>query len=132
MRMIFVVLIMLTGNAFADNLSPDDYFGIWGSSWTAVEGETQKLQINADLSSIFIRTFVDGERESFRSNQSEMIGDLLLLKYFDKEGRLQCQLVLSGWKVDDTKRIYGTMYMYRQGVQFNGLPVSFSHNQGED
>ena len=127
MRVIFSLLsVLFAVPAFADNLSTNDYFGTWRSDWVAVKGESQTLQINSDSKSVFSRTFADGKRQVCQSGKIEKNGDLLILRCEYEKGGLVYKLVLSGWKLDEIKKIYGTMYMYKDGVQFNGLPVSFS------
>lgn len=127
MRVIFSLLAsFFASQTIAGNLSMNDYFGTWSSDWTAVKGESQTLQIKSDSKSIFVRAFADGKRQVYGSDKIDKNDDLLILEYEDNNGGLVYKLVLSGWTLDKTKKIYGTMYMYRDGVQFNGLPVSFS------
>ena len=83
--------------------------------------------INKDYSTHFERKFDHGNNQKFDSPASLFTQqeDLLIIKYNNKQNELRYKLVLSGWRTGDTYALYGFMYMYRNGKQFNGLPVSF-------
>ena len=131
-KLLFIILSIISGYSLAsDNLEKADYYGLWVSNRAAVKGEAQTLTIQNDFSSKFERTFVDAENQLYSANKSqiEIKEDLIIIKYGEKESGLRYKLVLSGWKSGDTKALYGTMFMYREGKQFNGLPVSFRSSQ---
>jgi hypothetical protein len=110
-----------------DNLLSTDYVGTWVTHGrTSVKGEKQTLIINKDNSSYFERKF-DDNNQKFNSPASLFTQqeDLLILKYNNKPNELRYKLVLSGWRSGDVYVLYGFMYMYSDGKQFNGLPVSF-------
>lgn len=130
MKTLFKILVLislpLTVNA-SENLLDKDYSGKWVTQGpTSVKGEKQVLVINNDHSSYFERSF-DNVLQKFNSPESEYTQqeDILIIKYYDTPKTLRYKLVLSGWKSGDTLSLYGTMYMYHEGRQFNGLPVSF-------
>lgn len=125
-RILVLISLPLTGNA-SENSLDDDYSGKWVThSQTSVKGEKQVLVINNDHSTYFERSF-DNVLQKFNSSGSEYTQqeDILIIKYYDTPKALRYKLVLSGWKSGDTLSLYGTMYMYREGKQFNGLPISF-------
>ena len=120
-----IIIILFSQQLFAtDNLSQLDYFGTWNSEWTVIEGEKQVLSISKDKSSIFERRFKDGVKQIFKSSDIEYLDDLLIIKYNNKKGQLIHKLVMSGWHSYGKYKLYGTMYMYNKGTQYNGLTVS--------
>ena len=124
----FLILLPLLMPVLAHsscNLREQDYAGEYTSDWVAVKGEKQALRINGDHSSEFVRTFEAGDSQRFQSKSFQLVEDVLIIKYFKESGALAYKLILSGWKIDEIKALYGTMYMYRDGKQYNGLPVSF-------
>ncbi len=108
-----------------------DYPGTWVSKWVSVEGEKQKLIIYSDLSSVFERDFTQYEDQKFKSKSAKIVEDLLIIKY-ETNGHLRYKLVLSGWKLEKDKILYGTMYMYDSSGQFNGLPISLLTKETPD
>ena len=117
---------MVMANDGTENLERADFQGEWHSDWTAFNDETQVLIINNDLSSSFTRKSKDhnGKSITAKSTSAEINQDLLIL-VFGSGSMLNSKLVLSGWKLEHMKKLYGTLYMYRDGKQFNGVPVSF-------
>jgi hypothetical protein len=123
---IIFVLVSASANA-TENLLPTDYEGTWLTyGATPVKDEKQKLVINKDNASYFERKF-DDVKQKYNASTSDFIQqeDLLIIKYYKKPNDLRYKLVLSGWRSGDTYALYGFMYMYSKGKQFNGLPVSF-------
>lgn len=120
-----ILIVLFSQQLFAtDNLSKLDHIGTWISEWTVIDGEDQILTISEDNSSVFERHFKDNGKQIFKSNSIEYLDDLLIIKY-NKNGQLNCTLVISGWHSYGNYMLYGTMYMYNEGVKFNGLTVSF-------
>jgi len=109
----------------SENLTIEDYPGKWIADWVAVKGESQSLVISKDLSTVFKRK-MKGSEQIFKSKNIEPIDDYIVLNYKYNEGKMAYKIILSGWKVEKTKKLYGTMFMYQNGEQFNGLPVSFT------
>jgi len=132
-RSILTVLIMAFGQSSysAQNLEQSDFIGSWVSNWASVKGEQQYLKITENLTTTFKRTLEEKNREQLYTsgkNAAEIKDDLLIIGYQDEYGVLVYKLVLSGWRSNSTKALYGTMFMYRKGKPYNGLPVSFSEN----
>ena len=60
------------------------------------------------------------------------VDDLAIIEYRDDD-ELVYKLVLAGWKSESTRRLFGQMYMYRDGRIFNGLPIALeSSSDGEN
>ena len=124
---IFLFFAFIAPVYSAENLLSTDYIGTWVTHGrTSVKGEKQKLIINKDDSSYFERNF-DKNNQKFNSPAALFSHqeDLLIIKYNNKDNELRYKLVLSGWRSGETYALYGFMYMYSDGKQFNGLPVSF-------
>jgi hypothetical protein len=128
MKRIFTLLLLFSVHVHAsENLNKDDYPGTWYSGWVAVQGEKQTLviNINKDDSSSFKRVMPDGKPITLTSKSINRIEDIVIIYYSDSDGSLVYKLALSGWRSNNSKMIYGTMFMYNKGKQYNGLPVSF-------
>ena len=124
-----IFIILFCQQLFAtDNLSKLDHIGTWTSEWTVIEGEKQILIITKDKSSRFERNFNDNNKQIFKSNNIEYLDDLLIIKYNNYKGQLVFKLVLSGWHSYGKYKLYGTMYMYNEGTQYNGLTVSLKRD----
>ena len=109
----------------ASNVVPNNVAGIWRASWVAVKGEQQTLIISENMSSTFTRIFNDGKKQIFEASKLEIVDDLIIVKYESKDKASGYKLVLSGWSRESKSVLYGTMFMYKSGEQFNGLPVTF-------
>jgi hypothetical protein len=48
-----------------------------------------------------------------------------IVELFWSDGELAYKFVMSGWRVGGHRQIFGTLFMYRDGQLFNGLPVGF-------
>ena len=123
--LIFITLLPLNLIA-AENLVKLDYVGKWKSIFLTTTKAGEILYIRDDMSSTLEQTFKDGKKQILhtKENEFETIGDLLIFKYYYKE-KLVNKTLLSGWKSGDRYQIYGTMFLYNEGKQFNGLPASF-------
>jgi len=132
MKNIFIILLtILPIHALAiGNLCGADYYGNWKSHGVVVKGETQQLIISKDMATYFERN-INGKLQKYTSSPElySKHQDIIVFKYNDESGDLHYKLVLSGWKVKKNFALYGTLYMYFEGVQFNGIPVSFTKQQ---
>lgn len=105
--------------------------GEWESNQVSVPGEKQTLRFSADKSSKFVRTFKDGRVLSYDSylKDIQMEEDIIILEYHTEEFGLTYKMVLSGWHVEDAgvkgSALYGMLFLYQEGRQYNGFPVSF-------
>jgi len=125
-RVFFIFLLLFSGVTFAsENLKREDYNGSWKSTYTAVKNEKQILKISLDALSVFERHFEGGDSQVLSTDKYEVIDDLLLITFNSPDNVFGYKLALSGWKSKIRKTLYGSMFMYRNGVQFNMLPVSF-------
>ena len=110
----------------AENLEKGDYVGKWVSLWAATKGETQFIYINQDMSSRLERHFSKDDKQILYSKPGDLdsIEDILIFRYLENNN-LVYKLALSGWKSGSVHQMYGTLFLYKDGKQFNGLPVSF-------
>jgi hypothetical protein len=112
-----------------ENLSRTDHIGTWTSAWTIVPGEKQVLVISKDQSSVFERRFESGSNQVYEGKSIEYLDDLLIIKYHNGKGQLTFKLVMSGWHAFGKYKLYGTMYMYREGTMYNAYTVSLERTQ---
>jgi hypothetical protein len=130
-----LLLLLLPLAAFAaENLNHDDLVGKWRSNWSAVDGEVNVLTVNDDLSSQYSRATVkapDSLEYSWQSPEILFVDDVAIIEYRDDKN-LVYKLVLAGWKSGTTRRLFGHMYMYRDGHLFNGLPISLESSSDGD
>ena len=124
MRYLVTAMLFLPALVYAANLERNDLSGTWVSKWVSLKKEKQILIISPSLSSYFERQFENSPNQRFRSERAQMLEDIHVIKYGNEEGDLRYKQVLSGWKIKNTKMLYGTMFVYEKGEQFNGLPVS--------
>ncbi len=125
-RVLVVLLFFVSGHLFAaENLKQGDYDGTWKSNYAAVKNEKQVLEIALDSVSVFERHFENSNSQVLKTEAFELIDDLLVLTFTSPDKVFGYKLALSGWKSTSRKTLYGSMFMYRNGVQFNMLPVSF-------
>ena len=110
----------------AENLDRNDLIGTWHSYWSVIENEINVLTINEDFSSRFVRATTDAPDSleySWTSPEILFVDDVAIIEYRDDE-RLIYKLILAGWQTRSTRRVFGQMYMYRDGHLFNGLPIA--------
>jgi hypothetical protein len=125
-RVLAIILLLAFGCASAsENLEREDYKGVWKSNYTAVKGESQSLNIDLEIESVFERRFEDGKSHALQTEKFKIVDDVLILEFNSPDGVYGYKLALSGWKLNTRKTLYGSMFMYRNGLQFNMLPVSF-------
>ena len=125
-RTLLILLLLFPGVTFAsENLNRDDYDGTWKSTYTAVKSEKQVLYISLDALSIFERHFEGSDTQALSTDNYQVIDDLLVITFSSPDNAFSYKLALSGWKSEQIKTLYGSMFMYRKVIQFNMLPVSF-------
>lgn len=125
-RALIIILLLFSGELFAaENLMRDDYNGAWTSSYVVVKNEKQILNISLNSRSVFERHFENNNSQVLNTERYELIDDLLVLTFKSPGNVFGYKLALSGWKSKKRKTLYGSMFMYKNGVQFNMLPVSF-------
>lgn len=109
----------------AENLTRQDYDGNWNSIYVAVKNEKQVLKISLSGESVFERYFENSISQILHTTEFKILDDLLVLTFTSRDKVFGYKLALSGWKSQGKKVIYGSMFMYRNGIQFNMLPVSY-------
>jgi hypothetical protein len=125
-RAIAIFLFLVASQVCAaENLTQLDYDGIWNSNYVVVKNEKQILKISLGGESIFERHFENGSSQMLNTTNPEVFDDLLVLTFTSPDKVFAYKLALSGWKSGSKKALYDSMFMYRNGVQFNMLPVSY-------
>ena len=125
-QVLFLILFFVSGQLFAaENLMRDDYDGAWKSNNAAVKYEKQILKISLNSKTVFERHFDGKDPQVLNTEKHVLLDDLLVLTFNSPDNVFGYKLALSGWKSKKRKTLYGSMFMYRNGVQFNMLPVSF-------
>lgn len=135
MKTIILVAGMLVGGtAVSDSFGPLDFAGHWQPLHPITKGEETSLTIAGDLSATLERDFVSGSRIVMTAPPQEISGKETLV-IFDFKNENDCstaaKLVLGGWSSSGKKHAFGTLYLYRDGELFNGLPVSFEGTHEE-
>ena len=125
-RVMLLLLFLLTSQVYAaENMTQKDYDGKWHSNYAAVNNEKQVLVISLNGESIFERHFESSSSQILKTTDFKMVDDLLVLTFTSSDKVFGYKLALSGWKSKTRKVLYGSMFMYRNGLQFNMLPVSY-------
>ena len=127
MLRIILLLLLFSPAVAADSLDRGDFVGEWRSNWPTTEGEVNVLTISNNLESTFTRKFSNEYPEQSYDAPPKLfniVDDIAIIEFWDDTPALRYKLVLSGWKSQSTRRLFGTMYMYRDGKLFNGLPIS--------
>lgn len=133
-RLILLVFFSLPVYGDSHSTFPFTYesvVGDWHSNWTSVKGEEQSLQIRMDGTTRFTREFDNGTLiDVFSSKEdTQVLDDIILVTYYDGDFGIRYKLVLSGWHIQEGKTeasaMYGMLFLYQEGRQFNGFPVSF-------
>lgn len=129
MLRIFFLLFLLDSSAFAArNLDNFEYIGNWNNTHTITKGESNTLKITEEYRVSFSRSFSNGsadQRFTTDFDAIQFVDGLAIIDLYWEGGDLAYKLVLSGWTSSSRRIIFGTMYMYRDGDVFNGLPISF-------
>jgi hypothetical protein len=126
----FLILFLTCSSvaSSAENLAPTDYEGEWVQSHPITKGETSILVISSNKSVHFSRSFTTGYPDQVFETEPRGIrfdDDIAIVELHWEDGALAYKLVMSGWRVGGHRQIFGTMFMYRDGKLFNGLPFGF-------
>jgi hypothetical protein len=128
LRILFLFLLLAPSAFAAGSLERSDYVGNWTNTHPITKGESNTLKITDQHRVSFTRSFSnDHPDQNFAtdSNGIQFVNDLAIIEFHWDSGELAYKLVLSGWTTSGRRMIFGTMYMYRGGELFNGLPISF-------
>jgi len=137
MKIIYLLLISLSFSSYAatETVAEKDYIGSWQqhkgfgiasmvNNWL---NETENVLIITESFSVTLkRTFDDGGTQIFTTPKNNItFSDDFLIIPFSKDNKLRYKLVISGWRSEYSKLIFGTLYLYNEGQLFNGIPVTF-------
>jgi hypothetical protein len=134
LKLLLLVLISTSALADGHTVYPFDFNsveGTWMSDRVAVAGEKQTLIFRQDKTTKFVRVMKEQGTLNYDSKSADfqMEEDIIILKYHTKEYGLTYKMVLSGWHIEEAgvkaSKLYGMLFLYRNGKQFNGFPVSF-------
>lgn len=137
MKIIYLILISLSLNCYAATETADknDYIGSWeehkgfgiaGVANKVLNKTTNSLVIKPAFNVEFTRTFDSGKTQTFSALQKDIIfSNEFIIIPFSADNQLRYKLVISGWRSEHNKLIFGTLYLYSEGQLFNGIPVSF-------
>lgn len=133
-KVVFLTLLSFAVCADDNHIKNNSYkniVGSWEANWTAVNGELQNIEFTKSGASTFTRKFKDGDVIEVTSTPKDLqiLDDIIVFKYYDGDFGIRYKLVLSGWALEDegekAKVLYGTLFLYQLGKQFNGFSVSF-------
>ncbi len=109
----------------------------FSGKWVSPEGgdqrDIQSLEFTSEGGAIFARDFLGQKVQKCAASAEDktVLDDIVILKLQCEEKHLTYKLVLSGWSISDSVtdidliRLYGMLYLYRDGRQFNGFPVAY-------
>ncbi|EAR10602.1 pyruvate oxidase [Reinekea sp. MED297] len=122
---ILLIFTLLSSFAFSESLEKTDFIGEWKAS---NESTTALLIIADDFSGSFKRG--NGEAFVFSGENIFFQKDIAIIElYVPKLGSPVQKLMLSGWKLGDTRKLYGMVLMYDSSVgQFNGINLSLDYS----
>ena len=134
-KIILFILIVIPVVCTAGTIKPGDIVGEWVDAQPySIKGKVikwlaspsgNKLEIKKDFSVKFTRIFDSGEKEIIETNRSslEVHDDLYIIKLPRISGD-KYKIVLSGWKMRDSKMIFGHFYLYNKDGLFNGWRIA--------
>ena len=77
--------------------------------------------------------YLTRELAAFKAERPLRCLDLFVARFRPSKQGASFKLVLSGWKLDSERRLDGLLLICAaHGVQFNGIPVSFSSRASDD
>jgi len=128
---IFLSLIIFSSEVLAGRtISDDGFYGTWSTVSSILRPKRQILELSS-LGGRWIQIRDNGEEKILQLKKSDISikEDLLIVDYKNSSEDLRLKLVLAGWGSDDDKRVFGTVYLYRDhgnGLNLiNGMPMSF-------
>jgi hypothetical protein len=137
-QLIFIALLSIPFVSFAtETIKPDEIVGIWVDAQPySIKGKfitwlasltANRLEISKDFDVTFTRTFESGEKETIKTDRSELeIHDDLYIINLPRESCGKYKIVISGWRSKHTKRLFGYFYLYNDDGLFNGWAISLA------
>ena len=127
-RILCLFLLLISPAFAAVNAEETDLIGNWINTHPITKGESNSLNITDQHRVYFTRSFSNehpDQKFATEPNGIRFVDDLAIIELHWESGELAYKLVLSGWRGSSRRMVFGTMYMYRDGDLFNGLPISF-------
>lgn len=111
-------------------LESADMTGAWQATYEVTRSEKTRVVFMEDGSVTLTREMPGSPVQHLvaAADKVTVVDDIDVVS-FEVYGELAYKLVLSGWKTQHSRRIFGTLYMYVDGALFNGLPASFAHTK---
>jgi len=127
-RIIYLFLLLVPSACAAGDLEKSNLIGDWTNSHPITKGESNNLIITDQHRVSFTRSFSNeypDQKFTTGANGIRFVDDLAIIELHWESGDLAYKLVISGWTSSSKRMVFGTIYMYRDGDLFNGLPISF-------
>lgn len=123
-KLLLPILVLLSAFSFSESLERNDFIGEWSSS---EGGDSVQLIIADDLSGSFKRG--NGGEFTFQKENIFFQKDVAIIElYVPKVSTPVQKLMLSGWKLGNTRKLYGMVLMYDSSIgQFNGINISLNY-----
>jgi len=126
MKSLIILLLSFFTSAAAEasSLEQSDLVATWTNSNDVSPGEITTLEIDSEMNAIFTRRFQEYPDQRFMAKLVNVDG--IWIGDFDSTKQFGYKLVLSGWKLESSSMLFGTMFMYKKAELFNGVSISFS------
>lgn len=122
---LLLIFALLSSFSFSASLEKTDFIGEWEAS---NESATALLIIADDFSGSFKRG--SGAAIAFSKQNIFFQKDIAIIELYAPQVSKPVQkLMLSGWKLGDTRKLYGMVLMYDSSIgQFNGISLSLDYS----
>lgn len=130
-RLAATIVMLALSACTASSVDNSHYVGSWSNTHPITQGESNTLEISDQYRVDFTRSFSNEAPDQTLVTESDgirFVNDLAIIELHWATGELAYKIVLSGWSSSERRMVFGTMYLYRDGKVFNGLPVSFTAN----
>jgi len=128
-RLAATIVMLALSACTASSVDNSHYVGSWSNTHPITQGESNTFEISDQYRVNFTRSFSNEAPDQTLVTESDgirFVSDLAIIELHWATGELAYKIVLSGWSSSERRMIFGTMYLYRDGKVFNGLPVSFT------
>jgi hypothetical protein len=128
-RLAAIIVMLALSACGASSMENSNYVGSWSNTHPISKGESNTLEISDKYRVSFTRSFSNEHPDQSLATETDgirFVDDLAIIDLHWATGELAYKIVLSGWSNSGRRMIFGTMYLYRDGKVFNGLPASFT------
>ena len=133
-RIFLLLLLTFSVPVWAmENLSQGDYLGDWKSREYSTTKERLFVTFSENSGFKLKRIFPTGAWQECDSGAEDVVYlDGVMLAHCNIAAKLGFKLVVSGYCSGETKIIFGMLYLYQDGVLYNGIPISLTQNVKKD